>query len=280
MSGAASAAGCFFALLFVAMAGILPYVRLAFLSTDPSRTREVDDRELIELYRHPRPDRGPVWLRTNFVATLDGSIQGADGRSRSINTPSDNQVFALHRAHADVILVAAGTARAEGYRSVDLAPWQRELRAAEGLAEFPTLAVVSGSLDLDPQIAHPTSGSGGPVMIITHGGWTSGDLRRFTEVGIEVVQVGDDTVDLVAAADRLAAHGLHRVLCEGGPRLHRDLLAADLVDEVSLTLAPVLVGGDGQRTTGGAALASAVGFVPRLIILAEDGTVLTSYLRR
>ncbi|HEY9293817.1 MAG TPA: dihydrofolate reductase family protein, partial [Microlunatus sp.] len=112
----------------------------------------ITDEELSELYRHPDPgDR--AWVRTNFVSTLDGAAQGPDGRSGSINTASDRLVFALQRAHADVILIGAGTARAERYRAVDLQPWQLDLRAQLGMAPYPTLAIVSRSRDLPDDLA-------------------------------------------------------------------------------------------------------------------------------
>ncbi len=115
-------------------------------------------------------------MRSNFVATLDGSVQGLDGRSGSINTESDHEVFALHRGLADVILVGAGTVRDEGYRAVDLEPWQTSLRAAEGLAPFPTLVVITGSLRLDPAFADPPY-EHGPVLVVTsavHETWPYG----------------------------------------------------------------------------------------------------------
>lgn len=254
-------------------------MRLTYLAADPGRHGELTETELAELYRHPLPDSRPVYLRSNFVTSLDGSITGSDGRSASVNTPSDQHVFALHRAQADVVLVAAGTARAEGYRAVDLQAWQAEIRQAAGLAAYPTLAVVTNSLDLDPGLATPSAGPGGPVLIVTHRGWSPADLARFTGAGIEVVGVGADRVDLTAAVAALGGRELRRVLCEGGPRLHRDLLAADLVDEMSLTLAPVVVGGDGPRTTAGDPLPRPVGFRPRLVLAADDGTVFTSYRR-
>ena len=208
------------------------------------------------------------------MASLDGSISGPDGRSGSINTPSDQQVFALHRALADVILVGAQTVRAEGYRAVDLADWQREVREREGLADFPTLAIVTGSLDLDPSLATPEHPHG-PVVIIT-GGHGDTDFAPFTAVGIKIIQTGD-VVDLAESVRLLAADGLPRVLCEGGPRLHRDLLAADLVDELSLTLSPTVVGGDGRRSTSGSALPHQLGFVLQHTLWADDETLFLSY---
>jgi riboflavin biosynthesis pyrimidine reductase len=254
-------------------------VLLAYLRSDPDQHGPLDDSQLVELYRHPRPAAGRLFLRTNFVASLDGSIQGSDGRSGGINTPSDQHVFALHRAHADAVLVGAGTARTEGYRAIDLAPWQREIRSREGLADYPTLVVVSRSLDLDPVVAQPLRGPGGPVMIMTIDQSAASLGRPFTDAGVAVTALGEGEVDLGRLVTSLAATGLRRVVCEGGPQLHRDLLAADLVDELSLTLAPTVVGGTGQRSTAGAALPTSRGFVPDLVLVAEDGAVFTRYAR-
>ena len=238
----------------------------------------VRDAELVELYRHPAPEAG-AWLRTNFVMSLDGSVQGPDGRSGSINSVSDHHIFAIHRALADAVVVGAGTARSEGYRAVDLAPWQQVIRQAEGLAPLPTLVVVSASAGIDPVVATPAAGAGGPVLVATTVGKPTGALASLRNAGIEVLELGKGAVDLPRLVDELAGRGLPRLLCEGGPHLHRDLLAAGLVDELSLTLAPVVVGGGGARTTSGDPLPGPVDFELQFSLLGDDGAVFTSYRR-
>jgi riboflavin biosynthesis pyrimidine reductase len=234
--------------------------------------------EMVGLYRWPQ-GIGRAVVRSNFVATLDGSIQGLDGRSSSINTPSDHQVFALHRALADVILVGAGTVRAEHYRAVDLQPWQRSLRSVEGLAAYPTLVVISGSLRLDPALADPPYDHG-PVIIVT-GVDQPGDANGvFEDAGAEVLRSPDRRIALPWLLDVLGDRDLSRVLCEGGPTLHRDLIAGGLLDELSLTLAPSAVGGVGHRSTAGDALNERADFELTFVLLGDDQTLFTHYRRR
>lgn len=251
-------------------------MQLLYTRDQPGLADDLGDLGLIDLYRHPTGPGGAAFVRTNFVTSLDGSISGPDGRSGSLNTLSDHHIFALHRALADVILVGAQTVRTEKYRAVDLTGWQSEVRRREGLPAYPTLAIVTRSLDLDPRLAIPEYPHG-PVVIIT-AGHPADELSRFTAAGIEVRQ-GDGDVDLVTAVEMFAAEGRPRVLCEGGPRLHRDLLAADLVDELSLTLAPTVVGGEGPRSTVGAPLPRQLGFTLQHVLRAEDETLFTSWAR-
>lgn len=254
-----------------------PALQLVFDRTGRAAGVDLDDAALVELYRYP--DDGRRRLRTNFVSSLDGSVQGPDGRSGGLGTPSDAYVFALHRALADAVLVGAGTARAEGYRAVDLQPWQRELRASLGLAPFPALVVVSASGRLDPAMATPAQGTGGPVVVLSTRSAPAEALDPLRAAGIEVRAEGDE-LDLAAALDRLAGEGCPRLLCEGGPGLHRALLAQGLVDELSLTLAPVMVGGQGLRSTSGPALDPALPFELAFALHASDGTLFTSYRAR
>lgn len=231
--------------------------------------------DLVDLYRWPDIP-GTAWARSNFITTLDGSVQGLDGRSGSINTASDHQIFTLHRALADVIVVGAGTVRGEGYRAVDLHEWQRALRDQEGLSPYPTLVVITSSLRLDPEFATPPY-EHGPVLVVTTSEHDDSATRPFANCGAEIWRSPGSTVDLRWLFDRLVERGLRRVLSEGGPMLHRDLLAAGLVDELSLTLAPSVVGGVGRRSTAGPALSARQDFDLGFLLLADDQTVFASY---
>jgi riboflavin biosynthesis pyrimidine reductase len=248
------------------------------LQAEKAGPAELSPAGLSDLYRHPDPGDRP-WLRTNFVSTLDGAAHGADGRSGSINTASDRQVFALQRAHADVILVGAGTVRAEHYRAVDLAPWQRELRAELGLAPYPTLAVVAGGKDLPPNLTTTHAGQpGGPVLIMVpaRADGTPADIP--VGDGVELVRFdhpGRIPAELIVGA--LAERGLRRVLCEGGPSLNQALHEAGLVDEVCLTLSPMIIGGAAVRSTSGVDLDQM--FRIGHVISANDDALLLRYLR-
>ena len=243
---------------------------------DGGAPRAVDETDLIELFRYPALE-GRGWVRTNFVMSLDGSVQGPDGRSGTLGTESDQRVFALQRALADAILVGANTVRLEGYRAVDLEPWQLAIREQEGLAPYPALVIISASADLDPAIATPAEGVGGAVMIITTAGKTADDLEPLRSAGITVLEADGTTLDLAQIVDQLAGSGFPRLLCEGGPRLHNELLAAGVVDEVLLTLAPVVVGGQGLRSTSGAALSVPSSFRLQRVLYADDGALFTSH---
>src|SRR5215204_269124 len=250
-------------------------VQLIF-SPDDGAVRILNDSDLVELYRHPAPE-GRGWVRSNFVMSLDGSVQGPDGRSGSINTDSDHHVFALQRALADAVLVGANTVRAEGYRAVDLEPWQLQVREQEGLAPYPMLVIISASADLDPGIASPAENVGGAVMIITTAGKPAEDLEPLRAAGMSVLEAEGTTLDLAQIVDQLAGTGFQRLLCEGGPRLHNDLLAVDALDELCLTLAPVVVGGQGLRSTAGPALPVPSSFRLHHALYADDGALFTDY---
>ncbi|HET8616698.1 MAG TPA: pyrimidine reductase family protein [Actinomycetales bacterium] len=249
---------------------------MPYVTTVPDLA-ELDDEDLARLYAYPaQPDR--PWVRANFVSTLDGSATGPDGRTGTINTESDVRVFAALRALSDVVLVGAGTVRAEGYRAVQVRESWRRVRAALGLAPVPTLAVVTRSLALPDALLEPPEG-GGPVVVVTV---ADADPDRCGEIErrlgpASVMTTGEQTVDVGACLDQLAARGLPRVLCEGGPALLSELASHDLLDELCLTLTPLLVGGTGPRIAHGLPLDVTL----RLehLIEAQD-VLLTRWVRR
>jgi riboflavin biosynthesis pyrimidine reductase len=213
---------------------------------------DLSDDELAELYAYP-PASELSLVRANFISTLDGAATGDDGRTASINDPADHRVFALLRAVSDVILVGAGTARDEGYGRARTRERLQPLRASLGLADHPTIAVVSRSLELPDALLDESEGSGGLVVVTTQ----DADPLRLAQLAERLGQTrlllcGRGSVDLVTALERLAGMGFRRVLTEGGPQLMNDLTRADLVDELCLTIAPLLVGGHSPRIGAGA----------------------------
>lgn len=240
----------------------------------PGHDGTMDPEALALAYAYPELGE-QAWVRANFISTLDGAATGGDGRSGSINTGSDRDVFALLRALSDVILVGAGTARIEGYRRATVrAPW---LVHRTGRPAHPTMAVVSRSADIPPRLSQARESSG-DVMLFTckQAGAEAIGLARGTLGEGNVIVVGDVSVDLAAALDVLAVRGLRRVLCEGGPHLMRDLTAAGRLDELCLTLAPTLVAGDHPHITAGAPVTADL--LPRLLIESE-GTILGRWSR-
>ncbi|GAA4887487.1 pyrimidine reductase family protein [Saccharopolyspora cebuensis] len=204
--------------------------------------------DLEDFYRYPAtPDR--PWVRVNFVSSLDGAV-AVDGSSRGLSDPADRAVLTLLRDLADVVLVGVGTALVEGYRGLRSTAARRERRARLGLTGVPPVAVVSGNAAVPPDSPLLTS-TEIPPIVLTCAAAPAQRRRALAEAGAEVVLAGDGGVDLRAALDALARRGLRRVVCEGGPTLFGHLVDADLVDELCLSLAPVLAGGDAGRIARG-----------------------------
>jgi riboflavin biosynthesis pyrimidine reductase len=191
-----------------------------------------DDAELAAAYRWEEPD-GPLRVRANMVGSIDGRAALA-GASAALGSPADQHLLAVLRATADVLLVGAGTVRAEGYDAIG-SDDARRAALRPGAAPL-RLAVVSGSGHVADLSALGTATA--VPLVITSG---AGE-RNLGDGRAEVITAGDDRLDLGAALAALAARGLHRVLCEGGPTLLGDLLLADLVDEFCLTVSPLHLG--------------------------------------
>jgi 5-amino-6-(5-phosphoribosylamino)uracil reductase len=212
--------------------------------------RELDGDELPAFYHYPEEQSG-IWLRANFIASLDGgaTVGGTSGR---LGGPGDRAVFGLLRELADMILVGAGTVRVEGYAGARLTVDQRQSRQARGQSEVPQLAIVtkSGRLDRDMPVFTRTEV---PPLVLTCAAAADQTRQRLADVA-DVIDCSDDDptrVDEAAMLATLADCGQHRVLTEGGPTLFGSFVERNLLDELCLTIAPSLVGGQSPRIATG-----------------------------
>ncbi|WP_313673495.1 pyrimidine reductase family protein [Mycolicibacterium sp.] len=179
----------------------------------------------------------PDGVRVNMILSLDGASTFA-GLAGPLSNICDRNLLLGLRGYADVVLVGAGTARAEGYGPVRLTPSQRtERRERWGITDIPPIAVVTRTGQLpEPLFAEPAQR---PLLVTTAElARTRPDLRQRADL----LLAGETDVDLRAAVERLNARGFHRILCEGGPVLLDQLIGADLVDEMCLTVSPTLAG--------------------------------------
>jgi riboflavin biosynthesis pyrimidine reductase len=196
----------------------------------------------------PRPPDRP-WLGLCMVASVDGSTV-VDQRSEALSSEADREVLLALRWLADVIVVGAGTVRIEGY-GPPKKPGQR-------------IGVVSRSGKVDLSMPLFTSGAG--FLIVPHSA---------PQVPIDTIRAGDDELDLAAALGQLDADF---VQAEGGPALNAALAAADVIDELNLTISPLISGGDGPRLLAGA---DSIGRRLALAhVLEDDGFLFTRYVRR
>lgn len=222
--------------------------------------------------RIPPPER--PWVALNMVASADGAVT-VDGRSGGLSSAGDKAVFFGLRALADVILVGAGTVRAEDYGPPRTSTDQQAARVARGQAAFPTIAVVSGRLDLDPAARLFVDTPTRPIVLT--GDRADATRRTALEAVADVVAVGAEHVDPARALAALAQRGTGVVLCEGGPTLNGTLLRAGLVDELCLSVAPLLASGDDPRIVRGPTL-DPLHALRLERVLVEDGFAFFRYL--
>jgi len=236
----------------------------------PSRQ---DNPDLAALYAYP----GGRWLRANMVSSADGAA-ALDGASAGLSSGTDRQLFALLRALSDVIIVGAATARAERYKPARAQePW-RDLRA--GRPPTPPIAVVTRRLDLDPGGPLITAAPPEARTIVITTEKAPRDIRAAIEPHADVVIAGEETVDLEAAVTALAERGHRRMLTEGGPHLLAQLLEAGLLDELCLTVAPLLTGPGAGRIVAGAPSGPAALPLTLGHVLEDDGFLFFRYLRK
>ena len=205
---------------------------------------------------------GRPWVLANVVASVDGSAVVA-GRTASLSGAADRALFHLLRSLADVVLVGATTVRVEGYGP------------ARG-PDPPAIAVVSRSLRLDWS-APLFAAAEARTVVVTCAAAEPAGLRQ-AHAAAEVVVAGEERVDLGEAVRELGRRGTGVVLCEGGPSLLGEMIAAELLDELCTTIAPLVVAGTGPRVAVGGTPPSPLAM--RLAsVLEEEGSLFLRHLR-
>jgi riboflavin-specific deaminase-like protein len=207
------------------------------LLPDYAETTVADQVATLNLVALAHDDRPHVI--TNFALTLDGHAT-IRGRSGAIGSDADTAMLVGLRTRVDAVMIGAGTMRAERYGRIVGDPAKRQRREREGLPHDPLMVIVSGRLDLPWDAPLFTEGQG-RVLIAT----CSEDEPPETATSVRVLR-HPGSVDLGALLSHLRTErGVRALLCEGGPRLHGQLIDAGLVDELFVTHAPKLAGGVG-----------------------------------
>jgi riboflavin biosynthesis pyrimidine reductase len=189
---------------------------------------------LAEVRPHERAPADRPFVYLNMVTSADGRA-AIEGRSHALGSDADTLLLTELRTLADAVLIGTGTLRAEGYGRIVADPGRVARRTAAGLAPTPTAVLLSRSLDL-PWEAGLLAAADQAVIA-----YTGSDAEPpAVAADLEVVRLADPSP--AAALADLRARGVRALLCEGGPTLNRALLAAGVVDELFLTLSPLLTG--------------------------------------
>ncbi len=207
-----------------------------------SKTSELPD----PLEPYLRVDRTRIehecWVVGHMVAGIDGTA-AVHGKVGPLSTGPDQSLFRRMRRIADIVMVGAETVRREGYGVIRLDEEARAARTACGRPQTPPVAIVSRSLDLDWTARVFTDApTHARTQLITCAASDPDRRAQAAEVA-DVIIAGDDQVDPAEAFAALAARGHGVVLCEGGPTWLGEIVAADRLDELCLSISPV-IGGD------------------------------------
>jgi len=227
---------------------------------------------LAKIYAYP--DR--LWVKANFVASVDGAVT-AEGKSAGLSGAADRLVFTVLRSLADVVVAGAGTVRAERYRQAQPREVWQQLRA--GRPEAPPIAVVTRRLEVDLSERLFGHGPGLARTIVITTELAGEDRLREASRVADVVVAGRETVPAKAAVDALVARGHRKILVEGGPTLLGQLAAEHLLDELCLTLSPVLEGGHAAGRLTARRGPTELTAMRLASVLEDDGFLLSRYIR-
>lgn len=213
---------------------------------------EPAEREAAELldgmFSALEPPRDRPHTLVNFVASADGRVT-VSGRSGPLGDEGDKAIFHGLRERADAVLAGGATMQTERYGRILGRPERRRRRVERGMSSEPLACLItrSGSVPTEiPLFGEPEA------RIVVFGPSALRATLDACPAQVDLVAIGPDELTLTTAMQRLRSdYGVATLLCEGGPRLFSSLLQERLVDELFLTVAPMLVGGDGSALTAG-----------------------------
>ncbi len=214
----------------------------------PEPANEVDSATLYA--DMPHHDLRPA-VRLNMIVSVDGGTSW-NGVSGALGGAADKALFNVLRSLTDAVLVASATMQAEHYGPAMLAPEIQDVRRQRGQTPVPRIAVVSRSCQFDWSTPFFTAAAERPI-VFTVSSAPEENRTRAADVA-EVIIAGDEDVDLTHAVAALGARGAKSVLAEGGPTLNGQLARAGLLDELCVTLSPLLASGDAKRIIAGSTL--------------------------
>lgn len=241
---------------------------------------DLDEDELHERYALPSHTEGHV--RLVAVSSIDG-LAAVNGSSAALTSSGDQRVYRLIKRDADLLLLGAGTIRAEQYGQTALSAPEIARRRANGLPPYPAVAVVTRSLDLDlsgPLFQPSIGGHRQPRPTLIVSAAAAAEASTAVAEAAELLVAGDYNVDLNQAIQLLRQRGHRRIVCEGGPSLAGQLAQADLLDEICVTVTPQLPAVAGPRITAGPAGRPAGGqWQLHRSLLDEQGNLFLRYTR-
>lgn len=205
----------------------------------PDAAEQLSDDDLIASIDH-------AGVRFNFISSIDGAAT-RDGLSGGLGGPADQRLFELLRRVADVVVVGAGTVRAEGYGPLRVSEASQRWRVDHGRTPHPILAIVTGRLGLDPGSEIFTAAPVRPIIFTTENARNAEGIESFADVADVVVEGRERVRPETIVAHLTSKRSLHRILCEGGPSLFGDFIGGEQVDELCVTLSPALEAGQARR---------------------------------
>ena len=242
----------------------------------PTWIEDVDPLDLYLEDPRPTPSNRP-WVMVNMIASLDGAT-AIKGLSGDLGGPADSAVFRAVRASCDWILVASATANAESYGTAKRNEAAVERRLASGRSAVPRLAIVTARGTIDPTIPALDRDIADQERTLVITG-EQADPDRLAALNAEIAHLPMPRPQPGAVLSELHRRGAAVVLCEGGPTWNGQMVAAGLVDEMCVSISPILAGGTSSRIVAGAEQA-----IPAQMhlsrVLTEDDLLFARYTRR